>query len=227
MHFVDRTPRETLVWYETTAVPDAKTKIILPDSSVVWMNANACLRYPRSFDGEQREVYITGEAFFEVRKDEKPFIVQLDNLYIKVLGTSFNVITDDHPDKTIITLREGKIALFCDDNKTDIPDKLLIPSQQAVYSASTQDIVISSVNQENVTSWITGVFRFEGNTLEDIAETLRRAFHVKIHIENEKMRRKTFNAVFEDKETLDEILSILRISARYTIEKRRGEIYIY
>ncbi|MDR0698062.1 MAG: FecR domain-containing protein [Tannerella sp.] len=227
MHLVDLSPREELVWFETTAVPDAKTKIVLPDSSVVWMNANACLRYPRSFDDEQRKVSITGEAFFEVRKDEKPFIVQMEDVYIKVLGTSFNVITDDQPDKTVIALLEGKIALFRNDNKTDIPDKLLKPNQQAVCDASSQDIAVSTIRPENVTSWVTGVFRFEGNTLEEIVGELQRAFHVKIHVENEMMRRKTFYAVFDDKETLDEILSILQISARYSIEKRRGEVYIY
>ncbi|MDR2681101.1 MAG: FecR family protein [Tannerella sp.] len=226
MHFVDPKPRNELVWYETTAVPDAKTKIVLPDSSVVWINANACLRYPRSFDDDQRKVNVSGEAFFEVRKDKKPFIVQLEDFYIKVLGTSFNVITEEQSDKTIITLLEGRIALFRNDNKTDMPDKLMMPNQQAVCYGSMRDIVVSTVKPETVTSWITGVFRFEGSTLEEITGELQQAFHVKIHIENEIMRQKTFTAVFEDKETLDEILSILRISARYSIERRQGEIYI-
>ena len=75
----DKEPEQGLVYYETTAVPDAKTKITLPDSSVVWLNANACLRYPREFSGQARQVEIKGEAFFEVRKDEKkPFIVRTD-----------------------------------------------------------------------------------------------------------------------------------------------------
>ena len=80
----DKEPEQGLVYYETTAVPDAKTKITLPDSSVVWLNANACLRYPREFSGQARQVEIKGEAFFEVRKDEKkPFIVRTDGIGIQ------------------------------------------------------------------------------------------------------------------------------------------------
>jgi ferric-dicitrate binding protein FerR (iron transport regulator) len=85
---------------------------------------------------------------------------------------------------------------------------------------------ILSVRPEAITSWITGIFRFENNTLSEITQELERAFHVKIHIEDEVMRNKTFNAVFEDKETLDEILSILQISAKYKMEKKRGEVYL-
>ena len=71
----DKEPEQELVYYETIAVPDAKTKITLPDSSIVWLNANACLRYPREFSEQVRQVEIKGEAFFEVRKDEKkPFM---------------------------------------------------------------------------------------------------------------------------------------------------------
>lgn len=94
----DKEPEQELVYYETIAVPDAKTKITLPDSSIVWLNANACLRYPREFSEQVRQVEIKGEAFFEVRKDEKkPFIVQTDGIGIRVLGTTFNV--DAEPEK--------------------------------------------------------------------------------------------------------------------------------
>lgn len=225
-HFIDL-DRPELVWYEVTAVPDAKTKVVLPDSSTVWLNANAQLTYPRSFEEENRKVDITGEAFFQIRKDEKqPFIVDLGKLQVEVLGTSFNVITDAQSDEIRISLLEGKVALY-EKGQSSQYAKILMPNQQAVYSKSKGEIRISSVAMDNVMSWFTGKFRFEGNTLAEIGQELERAFHVKIHIEDETMRKKTLNAVFEDKETLDEILSILQISAKYKMEKNRGEIYIY
>ena len=101
-----------------------------------------------------------------------------------------------------------------------------MPNQEAKYSLSNGEIMISPIH-DNVMSWITGKFSFEDNTLAEIGEELERAFHVKIHIENEAIRKKTFNATFEDKETLDGILSILQISAKYKMEKTGGEIYIY
>ena len=120
----DKEPEQGLVYYETTAVPDAKTKITLPDSSVVWLNANACLRYPREFSGQARQVEIKGEAFFEVRKDEKkPFIVRTDGIGIRVLGTTFNV--DAEPEKTAVTLITGKIGLYKNKNQSPTADQIL------------------------------------------------------------------------------------------------------
>ena len=209
-HFIDLS-RPELVWYEVAAVPDAKTKIVLPDSSTVWLNANARLVYPRSFEDVNRKVSISGEAFFQVRKDKNhPFIVDIGKLQVEVLGTSFNVMTDTYNDEIRISLLEGKVALY-----------------EKGQSSKSAKILISPIRMDNVMSWITGKFSFEDNTLAEIGEELERAFHVKIHIENEAIRKKTFNATFEDKETLDEILSILQISAKYKMEKKRGEIYIY
>ena len=223
---IDKEPERALVYYETTAVPDAKTKITLPDSSVVWLNANACLRYPREFSQQIRQVeIIKGEAFFEVRKDEKrPFIVQTDGVGIKVLGTTFNVDTES--DKTLITLLTGKIGLYKSTNQNQTADQILQPGEQAVYFKSDNDLKILTIRPENTISWVTGVFEFKDNSLEDIMQELQRAFHVKIHIENENLKRQTFNANFTEKETLEEILSVLQISARYKIEKRKGEIFL-
>ncbi len=222
---IDKEPERAIVYYETTAVPDAKTKITLPDSSVVWLNANACLRYPREFSQQTRQVEIKGEAFFEVRKDEKrPFIVQTDGVGIKVLGTTFNV--DAEPDKTQITLLSGKIGLYKSTNQSQTADRILQPGEQAVYSKSDNDLKISTIRPENTISWVTGIFEFKDDPLEDIMQELQRAFHVKIHIENENLKGQTFNANFTEKETLEEILSVLQISARYKIEKKKGEIFL-
>lgn len=222
---IKKEPAQKLAYYETTAVPDAKTKITLPDSSVVWLNANACLRYPREFDRQIRQVEIKGEAFFEIRKNEKkPFIVHTDGIDIRVLGTTFNV--DAEPDKTQITLLSGKIGLYKNTNLSQTADQILQPGEQALFLKSDDKLSISTIHPENTISWVTGIFHFEDNSLEDIMQELQRAFHVKIHIENERLKRQTFNANFTEKETLDEILSILQISAQYKIERRKGEIFL-
>ena len=223
--FVDEREEQALVYYETTAVPDAKTKITLPDSSVVWLNANACLRYPREFSSACRQVTIKGEALFEVRKDEKkPFIVQTEDIGIKVFGTTFNV--EAEVDKTVVTLLTGKVGIYTKMNHTTVADRILKLGEQAVYEKSKTGLTVLETNTDNTISWVTGIFHFKDRTLEDIMKELQRAFHVKIHIENEALKKQTFNADFTDKETLDEILSILQISARYQIEKRKGEIFL-
>lgn len=151
-------------------------------------------------------------------------IVQTDGVGIKVLGTTFNVDTES--DKTLITLLTGKIGLYKSTNQNQTADQILQPGEQAVYFKSDNDLKILTIRPENTISWVTGVFEFKDNSLEDIMQELQRAFHVKIHIENENLKRQTFNANFTEKETLEEILSVLQISARYKIEKRKGEIFL-
>ena len=214
-----------MTWYEITAVPDAKTKIILPDSSTVWLNANASLHYPRSFDGDYRKVDISGETFFQVRKDDKPFVVDLGGIFIKVLGTSFNINADKENGKYIISLIEGKIALY-DSCMLGEPRKIMLPNDQVVFYIADRSLEVSSVHPEGVTSWITRVFHFNNVELGEIVLELERAFHVKIRIEDDIMRKKTFNAIFENKETLDEILAIIQISAKYSIKREKGVIYL-
>lgn len=223
--FVADKPAE-LVWYEVQAVSDAKTKVILPDSTEVWLNANAMLKYPREFSGDNRAVKIKGEVFFNVRKEEKPFIVELDELYIQVLGTSFNILMEEDTGQMEVTLLEGKVAIYHTENTTGMPNYILTPNEQFLYRKETKETMISTIRPEAYTSWITGKFRFEGNTLADIVRELQRAYHVKIYIENEALREQTFYATFTDNETLDEILSLLQIPERYTIENRRGQIWL-
>lgn len=224
LYLMEKRTGKELAYYETTAVPDAKTKVVLPDSSIVWLNANACLRYPREFTGQTREVTISGEAFFEIRKDiQKPFIVKTDKIGIRVLGTTFNV--DAEPEKTEITLLTGRIELYNNDHPTTSL-RILSPGEQAVFTTRDEGLQVSAIRPASANSWVTGHFIFRDSTLEEIMKELERAFHVKIHIKNESLRFQTFNADFAGKETLDEILSIMQITARYKIEKHKGEIYL-
>ena len=177
-HFIDLS-RPELVWYEVAAVPDAKTKIVLPDSSTVWLNANARLVYPRSFEDVNRKVSISGEAFFQVRKDKNhPFIVDIGKLQVEVLGTSFNVMTDTYNDEIRISLLEGKVALY-EKGQSSKSAKILMPNQEAKYSPSNGEIMISPIRMDNVMSWITRKFSFEDNTLAEIGEELEKKYGVR------------------------------------------------
>ena len=140
------------------------------------------------------------------------------------MGTTFNV--DAEPDKTEVTLLTGKVSLYRKENLSQIADRILSPGERAVFYKSNNNLIVSTIRPESITSWITGKFIFRDSSLEEIMQELQRAFHVKIHIESENLRKQTFNADFTGKETLDEILSIMQISARYQIEKQKGEIFL-
>ena len=215
------------VFLETTAVADAKTKIVLSDGTIVWLNANATLRYPVAFDvsDDQRRVELAGEAFFEVSHDvSHPFIVVTDDLDIKVLGTSFEV--DMCENYTDVSLLEGSVALFSHGTELESSDLVLSPGERARFVKSEKTLFKSAIRPEQTASWVTGHFVFRDSSLDEIMSELQRAFHVKIHIDNPYLSGMTFNADFTENETLDEILEVLRISARYTVERKKGEIHL-
>lgn len=221
----ERPKSEPIAYMEVSAVPGSKVKVVLPDSSTVWLNSNTTIRYPQRFTAGIRSVEFTGEALFNVVPDkEKPFVVNTNGFRIQVLGTKFNVFTS--PDLVEATLLEGSIALFKAKNQTNVADLILAPDQQALYQRKSGEIDLVKVKASCFTSWVDGQFMFKSNTLEEIVSSLQRAFNVKIHIQGEKLKRVRLTAQFFHQETLDEILSILQISAHYTYKKEKGEIYI-
>jgi ferric-dicitrate binding protein FerR (iron transport regulator) len=213
-------------YIEISAIPGTKTRVLLPDSSTVWLNSSATLRYPQQFVGESRMVELKGEGLFDIKKDnEKPFIVSVAGIRIEVLGTVFNIFADSSS-CVEVTLIEGVVSLYRDENITSVADRILNADQQALYNRETGEIKITEVNTSSFSSWVTLKFIFEKTSIYEIARELERAFNVKIHVENDSLKNICLNARFTHGETLDKILSILQIPARYTYIKKGGDIYI-
>lgn len=225
--YTTRQSEGAVAYMEVVAVAGSKAKVVLPDSSVVWLNSNARIRYPQQFTGECRRVNFDGEALFQVAQDKKrPFIVDMESLKIKVLGTVFYVSAC--PDSEVIqtTLLKGSVGLYSADNLTATADLVLQPDEQAEYTKKNGSIEVQKVHGRLYTAWIKGEFYFENNTLQEIMAALERAFNVPIHVVGEEWRNKAFTAQFTHGESLDQILSILQVSAKYTYRKQKGEIYI-
>lgn len=218
---------QTVAYLEVQATAGAKTRVILPDSSVVWLNSNATLRYPRQFVASLREVEVTGEALFDVKKQKKqPFVVHVGGMSIKVLGTRFNVLDNAVEGYVETTLLRGAVALYSSPRCDGEAVRVLQPDQQAIFHKASGQFDVNRVRAQGYAAWVDGKFHFEGNTVQEIMQTLERAFDVKIHIQNEALNENRLTAHFVNQETLDEILSILEISAHYTYTKKKGEIYI-
>ncbi|GHU83220.1 hypothetical protein FACS189415_5090 [Bacteroidia bacterium] len=216
-----------IAYLEVSTMPGSKTRIELPDSSIVWLNSKSKIRYPQKFANENRIVEFDGEALFEVKKDVlKPFIVIVDGMSVKVLGTQFNILADADSDIVETTLLEGSVALYASDCPSNTPEKILNPNQQAIFNKKSRHLDIYNVRGYMYSSWVDGIFIFEKNTLQEIVNVLQRAFDTKIHLDGEELRNQRLTAQFTHQETLDEILSILQISARYTYKKEKGEIYM-
>lgn len=148
-------------------------RVTLEDGTEVWLNAASRLSYPETFSGQQRRVSLEGEAYFKVAKDEgKPFIVTSGNQEVHVYGTEFNVCAYSDEKDIRTTLVEGSISLRpVNGNQSEL---MLTPGKQAVFDKADETARVVSVDTEVITSWRTGVFVFEGQTMEQIIHTLSR-----------------------------------------------------
>jgi ferric-dicitrate binding protein FerR (iron transport regulator) len=209
----------------TVYVPKGENhQIILPDGTNVILNSNSTLKYPSSFSKKKREVQLTGEAFFDVTKNEsKPFIINLtSNMNIKVLGTSFNVKAYPEDSKNVTTLFTGKIELTYK-NKTTIKS-VMLPGNKADFNKTTNTMSISKTNSDNdVLAWKNKMLVFKNESLKDIVNELNRFFDVEIQIKNKSLEDHIFTASFNKGIPLNEILHILEISGNIKFNKKSNK----
>ncbi|HEV2831878.1 MAG TPA: FecR family protein, partial [Hanamia sp.] len=196
------------VLYNTLSTPrGGQYEVVLPDGSKVWLNAESSLHFPTAFTGNQREVSLTGEAYFEVAKNkEKPFRVKVDGMSINVLGTHFNVnaYSDENNIKT--SLLEGSVKII-KDNKS----KLLKPGKQAIVNKKQDKIDISDIDMNGVMAWKNGLFQFEGASITTIMKEIGRWYNVEI-VYSGNVPTRIFEGKISRSAELSEVLRILELS---------------
>lgn len=163
----------------------SSSKIVLSDSSVVWLNAGSSLLFPSIFKGKTREVVLFGEAYFDVSPDkDKPFIVQTSALEIRALGTEFNVSA--YPEDNIIqtVLKEGSVAIRGVNATKNEKEIILKPNQLASFDKKTKNMSISGVNTDYYTLWTDGLLCFENRDLNRIIKSIERYYNINIQFEN-------------------------------------------
>ena len=172
--------------YNTVKIPrGGEYRLTLSDGTKVWLNAETILKYPVTFSKKAREIFMEGEAFFEVAKNaDCPFIVHTSALKVNVLGTSFNIRA--YPDEKVstTTLVSGRVSLIESDNHKEYN---LTPNDQAIVS--DQETVIQKVNVNQFTAWKNGRILFEENTLEEIFNDLSRWYNIEISYADEGSKR--------------------------------------
>lgn len=200
--------------------------LVLPDSSEIWVNAGTTIKYPKEFKGDKRTVYLNGEAYFSVRKDaSKPFIVETNNLSVKVLGTKFNVKAYANDSRTITTLTSGKVEV----NTVTKASRILKPNEQLSYDNETLAIDIKAVSADETQGWIDGNLIFVDASLDEIIQTLERHFDVSIVLieSNTSQKQKLYTVKFLKNENLKNILNILSdIVGNFSVQKQEGKIIL-
>ncbi|MEH6680329.1 MAG: FecR domain-containing protein [Sediminicola sp.] len=188
--------------YNTLHVPYGKHfELKLSDGSVAFMNSGSTLRYPVRFvEGQDRTVFLTGEAFLEVEKDTtRPFIVMADDLNVKVFGTKFNVSAYPEDKVKEVVLVEGSVGLYPGKGMPG-PGKgtVLTPGTKGSYDKAEGNITTAPVITSIYTSWVHGVLVFRNMTFENILKKLERHYDVTIINKNSKLSNARFNASFDD-----------------------------
>ena len=225
----------------------SKSNIQLPDGTQVWLNADSKITYNEKFQGAIREVHLSGEAFFDVVRDEtRPFIIHTNSIDVKVLGTSFNVRSYENEKKTETSLIHGsvEITLRCSPDKKIIlkpNEKLIVQNDEHFFTNEKLKTVekekqpyltLGRINYQKKDSsiietlWVKNKLAFDGEPFEDIALKIERWFDVKVNISGDKIRKTPFTAVF-DGENLEQVMEALRITGNFNYDINRKEVNVH
>jgi hypothetical protein len=213
--------------YNILTIPYGKKfQVVLSDGTEVHLNSGSVLKYPVKFiTGINRQVYLLeGEAYFDVAKDPKhPFIVNADDMNIRVLGTEFNVSTYPEDSSINTVLVEGAVSIFGKDKIYDKATSLeLKPGYMASWDKTKNNATIDEVDTNIYTGWKNGKLIFKNIQFKNILKKLERHYNVTIINNNSKLDEKNYDATF-DVETIEEVLNSFNknYEIEYTIENNK------
>ncbi|WP_293300406.1 FecR family protein [Pedobacter sp. UBA4863] len=208
----------------TLAIPKGKTyAIVLADGTSVKINSASVLKFPLVFSGKTREVELDGEAYLEVAKNAKPFIVKTPEMDVKVLGTKFNVNTYPGNDAQT-SLIEGSVAISNNDHTKEF---LIKPGQAAVKRANNL-IAIENFSTDKVLSWLGGTYYFSNMPLREIVNITNRVTGEDLYITDSKIANYRFSGALEIDKPIKVLLENIKASSsqiQYTIKDGRIELY--
>ena len=199
----------------------ATKQIILPDSSIIYLNKNTEIKYRKSFT--KRIVKLEGEAFFEVKKQNgSSFIVETKKINIKVLGTSFNVKAINNKNNTKLSVLTGKVQF--NSNKSN-KKTIVNPNQQATYNNLSSEISKTELKNNNFLTWKTGVLSFKNNSLKEVLETLNENYDTEFNVSDKQLYDLQLTCEFNN-QTINEILEEIEIilPIRINFQDKRVQI---
>lgn len=214
---------------EVSTRPGSRTKLILPDSSVVWLNAGSRLTYDRGFGAANRTTQLTGEAFFDVKRGNLPFVIHTSGVRIKVLGTAFNVKSYPEERKTETSLVRGEVEITVNNRPGEMwklkpNEKLTVAngSTKAPAGAAKKGpmIVLHSLTRVDEgliaeTSWVENKLVFHDETLGEVARKLERWYNVTISIKDDALAELRVGGGPFENETVKEALEALQIAFNF------------
>lgn len=212
------------VLYCTSIAPKGSiSQMILPDNTVVFLNADSKIRYEVNSNKRQREVFLEGEAWFEVTKNEKkPFVVHTPYYDIKVLGTQFNVKAYKTDNEIVTTLERGSVQIISSGNVKICEPKILEPGEQLVYNKLGKFLEIKKVDTRIFTSWKDNKLMFVNMSLKELIVLLERKYGIDIEVQDNIILDYHYDGTIKN-ETIIEILDMLNetLTIQYKIEGQK------
>lgn len=218
---VDTVAPVTPEWHTIRVPRQAEFTLVLADGSRVRLNTNTTLRYPVPFTGSTRDVWVEGEAFFEVSPDRaKPFVVHFEDNHVTVLGTAFNVSCyKQHPSRT--TLVRGSVSL-----SNSLDSVVLLPGQEGIIRASGENITVREADVNVVTAWLNDRFYFKELPLSEIMRTLGEWYDVKVRFDRESTAAMLFSIETRRYEDIDSVLRILESTKKVSFTRKGNMIEV-
>jgi transmembrane sensor len=200
--------------FNTLIVPYGKrSEIVLSDGSKVWLNSGSKLVFPAAFLEGNREVYLEGEAIFDVTHNKNhPFIVKSKDQEITVLGTVFNVSNYADDDKVYTVLKSGSINLRYKNNNfiSSQSELKIIPNTLAIYTKDAKEISTKTVEVETYFSWRDGIFIFKNDPFKSIIKKLSRYYNVEVIINDKDLANHMFSGYLDVSQDLDHVMQTIK-----------------
>lgn len=217
---------QTLVYNQLTVPYGRKFEVVLSDGSHIFLNSGSKLRYPVTFlKGQARDVFLDGEAYFSVSKDEqRPFTVVTDDMNTQVYGTEFNVSSYKNESNTFTVLVEGSVGVYHSNNVEGTKPITIVPGQRAVYENGAIDV--ETANIDKYIGWKQGKLVFVDDRFELILKELERNFDVQFENQYEALNDMEFTGTFAYGEPLEKILGICQEHTPFTYTKKGDTITI-
>jgi ferric-dicitrate binding protein FerR (iron transport regulator) len=200
----------------------ARTSFELPDGSKVWLNAGSTVTFASNFGQKSRSISLSGQAYFDVKKDKIPFEVETKKFAVRVLGTAFDVLA--YPgEESAVTLERGKVEI----STASGAGAKIRPGQRAVIDQVTSQISTNEVNSQNFVSWKDNRLIFNDEPLYKVSACLERWYNLKIEIKDESIRNMKINGTIEY-ESINEVIDLLSIAGRidYTFDKNNRHLIL-
>jgi hypothetical protein len=202
--------------------------LVLSDGTKVILNAATTFRYPTSFGEKNRMVYLEGEAYFEVAKDEeKTFVVKLNKQDITVLGTTFNVQAYKDESYSIVTLLSGRVMLNAFNELGESTSRMFLKSNQCALSDNKSGSVsLCDVNASFANAWVNGEYKFKDEPLLFICKRLENYYNVQIHLNDPRLEQIRYTGTFSLEQDIMDVFRIIDYEKQFAFKRVKRDIFI-